>query len=209
MLIVALVLAVIGLAALVTAVVTSNEVVAWVCIAASALGVVLLIIDAVRERAQGRLAALADEADEADEDADDAEADEAAPFIADSDTEFIEYSAEVVDPVIVDPVTVDPVIVAEDHPEELIHDEPEYDLPSDDEPEFAASAEESAIHIIEEQSATDPAVDDQIVVLQSDDPQLDDLQLDDLQLDNTRLDNTVDSTAVIEYGDTGYDRDAR
>jgi hypothetical protein len=199
MLIVALVLAVIGLAALVTAVVTSNEVVAWVCIAASALGVVLLIIDAVRERAQGRLAALADEADEADEDADDAEADEAAPFIADSDTEFIEYSAEVVDPVI-----VDPVIVAEDHPEELIHDEPEYDLPSDDEPEFAASAEESAIHIVEEQSAPDPAVDDQIVVLQSDD-----LQLDDLQLDNTRLDNTVDSTAVIEYGDTGYDRDAR
>jgi hypothetical protein len=50
MLIVALVLAVIGLAALVTAVVTSNEVVAWVCIAASVLGVVLLIVDAIRER---------------------------------------------------------------------------------------------------------------------------------------------------------------
>jgi hypothetical protein len=50
MLIVALVMAVIGLAALVTAVVTSNEVIAWVCIAASVIGVVLLIIDAVRER---------------------------------------------------------------------------------------------------------------------------------------------------------------
>ena len=50
MLIVALVLAAIGLAALVTAVVTSNELVAWVCIGASALGVVLLIIDALRER---------------------------------------------------------------------------------------------------------------------------------------------------------------
>ena len=50
MLIVALVLAVIGLAALVTAVVTSNELVAWVCIAASVLGVILLIIDAIRER---------------------------------------------------------------------------------------------------------------------------------------------------------------
>lgn len=50
MLIVALVLAVVGLAALVTAVVTSNELVAWVCIAASVLGVILLIIDAVRER---------------------------------------------------------------------------------------------------------------------------------------------------------------
>jgi hypothetical protein len=50
MLIIALVLAVIGLAALVFAVVTSNELVAWVCIGASVLGVVLLIIDALRER---------------------------------------------------------------------------------------------------------------------------------------------------------------
>lgn len=50
MLIIALVLAVIGLAALVTAVVTSNELIAWVCIAASVLGVLLLIIDAIRER---------------------------------------------------------------------------------------------------------------------------------------------------------------
>ncbi|QUR67959.1 hypothetical protein [Mycobacterium spongiae] len=50
MLIVALVLALIGLVALVFAVVTSNELVAWVCIGASVLGVVLLIVDAMRER---------------------------------------------------------------------------------------------------------------------------------------------------------------
>lgn len=50
MLIIALVLALIGLVALVFAVVTSNELVAWVCIAASVLGVVLLIVDALRER---------------------------------------------------------------------------------------------------------------------------------------------------------------
>jgi hypothetical protein len=50
MLIIALVLALIGLLALVFAVVTSNELVAWVCIGASVLGVVLLIIDALRER---------------------------------------------------------------------------------------------------------------------------------------------------------------
>lgn len=56
MLIVALVLAVIGLAALVTAVVTSNELIAWVCIAASVIGVLLLIVDAVRERSRGRAA---------------------------------------------------------------------------------------------------------------------------------------------------------
>ena len=54
MLIVALVLAVIGLAALVTAVVTSNELIAWVCIAASVIGVVLLIVDALRERSRSR-----------------------------------------------------------------------------------------------------------------------------------------------------------
>jgi hypothetical protein len=52
MLIVALVLAVIGLAALVTAVVTSNELIAWVCIGASVIGVLLLIVDALRERNQ-------------------------------------------------------------------------------------------------------------------------------------------------------------
>ncbi|MGW4098089.1 hypothetical protein [Mycobacterium sp. NPDC004974] len=53
MLIIALVLAVIGLAALVTAVVTSNELIAWVCIGASVIGVLLLIIDALRERSRG------------------------------------------------------------------------------------------------------------------------------------------------------------
>ena len=52
MLIVALVLAVVGLAALVTAVVTSNELIAWVCIGASVIGVVLLIVDALRERSR-------------------------------------------------------------------------------------------------------------------------------------------------------------
>lgn len=50
MLIVALVLAVIGLGALVLAVVTSNEMIAWVCIAASLVGVILLIVDAIRDR---------------------------------------------------------------------------------------------------------------------------------------------------------------
>jgi|SRR5271166_2655814 len=60
MLIIALVLALVGLVALVFAVVTSNELVAWVCIAASVLGVVLLIIDAVQERRR-RDAGLKDE----------------------------------------------------------------------------------------------------------------------------------------------------
>jgi hypothetical protein len=64
MLIIALVLALIGLVALVFAVVTSNELVAWVCIGASVLGVVLLIIDAVRER-QRRDAGGEDDEEEA------------------------------------------------------------------------------------------------------------------------------------------------
>ena len=64
MLIVALVLAVIGLAALVAAVVTSNELIAWVCIAASVIGVVLLIVDALRERSRADADVPSQEADE-------------------------------------------------------------------------------------------------------------------------------------------------
>jgi hypothetical protein len=62
MLIIALVLAVIGLAALVTAVVTSNELIAWVCIGASVIGVLLLIVDALRERSRGGNAGSDDDA---------------------------------------------------------------------------------------------------------------------------------------------------
>jgi hypothetical protein len=65
MLIIALVLALVGLVALVFAVVTSNELVAWVCIAASVLGVVLLIIDAVQERRRGDAGDKGDGDDEA------------------------------------------------------------------------------------------------------------------------------------------------
>ena len=67
MLIAALVMAVIGLAALVTAIVTSNALIAWVCIGASAIGVVLLIIDALRDRQRS------DSESSEDEDEDEAE----------------------------------------------------------------------------------------------------------------------------------------
>ena len=66
MLIVALVLAVIGLAALVTAVVTSNELIAWVCIGASVIGVLLLIVDALRERSRSTDAVDPDTTDDGD-----------------------------------------------------------------------------------------------------------------------------------------------
>ena len=146
MLIVALVLALIGLASLVTAVVTSNEVVAWVCIGASAVGVVLLIVDAIRERKAGRLAVLEAEAEDSEPpfiaDADHTEIIESADF-ADS-TAVIETAVETDDPALAD-------LAAEEHPEELVHDESEYDMPSDDEPEFAVSAEESAIQIVDDE----------------------------------------------------------
>ena len=64
MLIIALVLAVIGLAALVTAVVTSNELIAWVCIGASVIGVLLLIVDALRERSRSADDEDADDSDD-------------------------------------------------------------------------------------------------------------------------------------------------
>ena len=84
MLIVALVLAVIGLAALVTAVVTSNELIAWVCIAASVIGVVLLIVDAVRERSR-RDSGEADADEAGDQPQFDEEYPEEAPVAADPD----------------------------------------------------------------------------------------------------------------------------
>jgi hypothetical protein len=84
MLIIALVLAVVGLAALVTAVVTSNELIAWVCIAASVIGVLLLIVDALRERKSGH---RADDGERADADADDAGFDAEYP---DDDTTAVE-----------------------------------------------------------------------------------------------------------------------
>ena len=73
MLIIALVLAVIGLAALVFAVVTSSARVAWLCLGASALGVLLLIVDALRDR-RGRVGAA--DAAEAAPHADETQADE-------------------------------------------------------------------------------------------------------------------------------------
>lgn len=73
MMIIALMLAAIGLAALVFAVVTSNALVAWVCIGASILGVFLLIVDAVRERRrQAKPVEALDDAEDA-EDPDDAD----------------------------------------------------------------------------------------------------------------------------------------
>lgn len=81
MLIIALVLAIIGLAALVTAVVTSNELIAWVCIGASVLGVLLLIIDAVRDRTRRGTA----ESHESDEPQD-------APPAGDFDADYADYA---------------------------------------------------------------------------------------------------------------------
>jgi flagellar biosynthesis/type III secretory pathway M-ring protein FliF/YscJ len=87
MLIVALVLAVIGLAALVTAVVTSNELIAWVCIAASVIGVVLLIVDALRERSKGDAAQAPAEEQDADESEFAEDYPEEAPVAEDDDAE--------------------------------------------------------------------------------------------------------------------------
>jgi hypothetical protein len=85
MLIIALVLAVIGLAALVFAVVTSNELVAWVCIGASVLGVVLLIIDALRERQRREEGAVTKESGPAE------------GHDSDGDEEAADYPAEALD----------------------------------------------------------------------------------------------------------------
>jgi hypothetical protein len=86
-LIISLVLAVIGLAALVFAVITSNELVAWVCIGASVLGVILLIIDALQERQRreaGHIAPEAHSTDDADIHDEKAAADDSADAVDES-----------------------------------------------------------------------------------------------------------------------------
>jgi hypothetical protein len=163
MLIVALVLAVIGLAALVTAVVTSNEVVAWVCIAASVLGVILLIVDAIRER-QNRVpdVAVAAPAEEPDEPEESATADAVAyseeePAASTYSTFDADYPDE----------SLDEEIAAEDHPEEMVSDDPESDIPDDDEPELPEPAEEAAVHTVDENEPPPDDVDD----LDAEDPE--------------------------------------
>lgn len=154
MLIVALVLAVIGLAALVTAVVTSNEVVAWVCIGASALGVILLVVDAIRER-QGRRATATAIAAEPTTEIIDEVVDEETPAEIDTgiESEIDGDATEVVpkEDFMQDfEAELEAEIEIEDHPDEVIHDEPDYDLDSDDEPDYPQAAEEAAIHLVED-----------------------------------------------------------
>ena len=138
MLIIAVVLAVVGLASLVAAVATSNEVFAWMCIASSALGVILLAADAIRERKQRRIAASALIA-----------ADLGADATGSADTEIIEAYSESES----ESESESGTDGAQDAPEEIVHDEPESDMPSDDEPEYPVPAEEAAMHIVTEDAA--------------------------------------------------------
>lgn len=168
MLIIALVLAVIALAALVTAVVTSNELIAWICVGASALGVLLLIADAIRDRKHRRLEALAASSatavipaidDGAVLDPDDlaVDVDAADDYFDDvldgdvTDDVTEEAEREEAEPEVAEQteeVSVGKLEKAEDHPEEVVHDEPEYDMYSDDEPDYPVPAEESALHTV-------------------------------------------------------------
>jgi hypothetical protein len=217
MLIAALILAVIGLAALITAVATSNELIAWVCIGASGLGIVLLIIDAIRERFRRPVspAAVAPAvlAPAVSEPAVEGPAADAAALAESETTEVIEPIAEAVvvddevvvaeavvaeavvvedevvgevegeiedgveteldygtgdfadDPEFASSDVVESAIAVEDHPEEVVHDEPDYDLPTDDEVEFPEPAEVAALHIVSDDAteeyvaAEDPAVE--------------------------------------------------
>lgn len=171
MLIVALVLAVIGLAALVTAVVSSNEIVAWVCIGVSAIGVILLVVDAVRDR-QRRAAATAGvagtaalvgtstETIEFEESPADEEVIEAVePDLAVDSGPLSEQQAEIEAETETAAEVVTSEVVAEDHPEEVVHDEPEFDTYSDDEPEYPPSAEESALHTVDEDAIDESGPD--------------------------------------------------
>ena len=158
MLLVSLILAVVGLVALVAAVITNNEMIAWVCIGASSLGVILLIVDAIRERTVRPPSGALTASDDADYSTDVVETD--AEYSTDVvETDVVESDVVESDVVETDVVETD-VVETEDHPEELVHDEPEYDMPDDDEPydngpQYAEPAEQSAMHVIDEQPEPD------------------------------------------------------
>lgn len=114
MLIIALVLAAIGLAALVFAVVTSNALVAWVCIGASLLGVLLLIVDALRERRQNSPAVAPEEVPDAADGPDDAEA-----FI-DADNDIDDGATEVAETVDPDAIEDYDGVAVEDNTDEPV-----------------------------------------------------------------------------------------
>ncbi len=163
MLIIALVLAVVSLAALVTAVVTSNEVIAWVCIGLSALG-----MSAAHRRCDprpqpaaggrrlgpdGGPAPVAPRPVSAGSvSTGSMSADPPTPTMPTPDADA--YDAEVADYPDTDdesiPGTLDEQIRVEDHPDEILYDEPDDDTPSDDEPVYPPAAEEAAIHIVTE-----------------------------------------------------------
>ncbi len=158
MLLVSLILAVVGLVALVAAVITNNEMIAWVCIGASSLGVILLIVDAIRERTVRPPSGALTASDDAEYSTDVVESD------AEYSTDVVESDVFESDVVETDVVETDffetDVVETEDHPEELVHDEPEYDMPDDDEPydngpQYAEPAEQSAMHVIDEQPEPD------------------------------------------------------
>ena len=65
-------------------------------------------------------------------------------------------------------------IAIEDHPEEVVHEEPDYDIPSDDEPDFPVPAEEDAVHVID-----DGAVDEDTAEADLDESAAADVQRDE------------------------------
>jgi len=145
MLIVALVLAVVGLSALIAAVLTGNELLAWICIAASAVGVLLLVADAAVSDGAVADGAVSDGAV-----SDDAVADGAVTEVltaeesteAESAAQEAEIAAEEAE-IAAEEAEIAAEMAAEDHPEEVVHDEPDYDTFSDDEPDYPAAAEDA------------------------------------------------------------------
>jgi hypothetical protein len=210
MLIVASVLAVIGLAALVTAVVTSNELLAWVCIGASALGVLLLVFDAIRERTSRRAVVPAAgvaggvgggvvgatteviEAVETTEVIEPVIAPEPAAEVESAEVESEEVESEEVESseFLDAPEEYDDTAGVEDYPDEVVYDEPDYDTVSDDEPEYPEPAEVAAVHTVsEDYVAADVDDDYDEVVEQSYDEAVD--QPHDEAVGDDRMADTV------------------
>ncbi len=208
-LIIALVLAVIALVALIAAVVTTNEVIAWVCIGASVLGVLLLVVDAIRERQNARVGAVAAGAGAA------------------------ELDSEALDAAVADSEAADVLVVdrdAEDGVDDIYADDPsdysDYAIEDSTEAEIAAediSAEIAAEDISAEIAAEDDfsaelAREDFPAEVVHDEPEYDTISDDEIEYpapaDETVIvyrpaEETADDTLIVLTGDTGDERDDR
>ena len=208
-LIIALVLAVIALVALIAAVVTTNEVIAWVCIGASVLGVLLLVVDAIRERQNARVGAVVAGAVAAE-----AESEAADAAVADSEADDVLVADRDAEDDVDDIYADDP----SDYSDYSIEDSTEAEIAAEDTSAEIAAEDTSAEIAAEDDFSAEIAREDFPAEVVHDEPEYDTISDDEIEYpapaDETVIvyrpaEEPADDTLIVFTGDTGDERDDR